>query len=184
MLKVSKMLDKLLVSSGYDREMRPGLEAGRVTGVRVNMAVTTLGPIYDDKELLLLTCYLRYFLGLINSMQCSHLRQSWTDSRLRFSHFHDLNMTELSLNWIFLDNIWKPDTYILGGRESFLHRITSPNRLVRLADDGTISYSQRLTLATKCKMNLRKFPLDSQTCRVELSSFGYTMKEVRSEMLK
>ena len=46
-------------------------------------------------------------------------------------------MTELSLNWIFLDNIWKPDTYVLGGRESFLHRITSPNRLVRLAEDGT-----------------------------------------------
>ena len=105
-------------------------------------------------------------------------RQSWRDSRLRFSHFHDLNMTELSLNWIFLDNIWKPDTYVLGGRESFLHRITSPNRLVRLAEDGTISYSQRLTLATSCRMKLRKFPLDSQTCRVELSSFGYTLDAV------
>ena len=88
-------------------------------------------------------------------------------------------MTELSLNWIFLDNIWKPDTYVLGGRESFLHRITSPNRLVRLAEDGTISYSQRLTLATNCRMKLRKFPLDSQTCRVELSSFGYTLDAVR-----
>ena len=87
-------------------------------------------------------------------------------------------MTELSLNWIFLDNIWKPDTYVLGGRESFLHRITSPNRLVRLAEDGTISYSQRLTLATTCRMKLRKFPLDSQTCRVELSSFGYTLDAV------
>ena len=105
-------------------------------------------------------------------------RQSWRDSRLRFSQFHDLNMTELSLNWIFLDNIWKPDTYVLGGRESFLHRITSPNRLVRLAEDGTISYSQRLTLATNCRMKLRKFPLDSQTCRVELSSFGYTLDAV------
>ena len=36
-----------------------------------------------------------------------------------------------------------------------LDRMTAPNRLVRLARDGTISYSQRLTLATKCRMNLR-----------------------------
>lgn len=92
-------------------------------------------------------------------------------------------MTELSLNWIFLDNIWKPDTHVLGGRESFLHRITAPNRLVRLAEDGTISYSQRLTLATSCRMRLRKFPLDSQTCRVELSSFGYTLDAVGVKML-
>ena len=83
--------------------------------------------------------------------------------------------------------------------------MTAPNRLVRLARDGTISYSQRLTLATKCRMNLRypalittpnaicwylllfqksklhcrKFPMDVQHCHVELSSFGYTLSEVR-----
>ena len=108
------------------------------------MAVTTLGPVLDSNQLLVFTCY---------------LRQSWTDRRLRYSHFHDLNMTQLSLNWIFLNNIWKPDTFIMGGRESFLHRITSPNRLVRLAKDGTISYSQRLTVATKCNFNLRYFTI-------------------------
>ena len=132
MLRVSRMLDKLLVSSGYDNELRPGFGAGSGTRVRVNMAVTTLGPVSDEKGVLVLTCYLRsadkwrMFPDII-------YRQSWRDSRLRFSQFHDLNMTELSLNWIFLDNIWKPDTYVVGCRESFLHRITSPNRLVRLA---------------------------------------------------
>ena len=156
MRKVSRMLDHLL-DSDYNNEMRPGATEDEVTRVKVNIAVTTLGPVQDDKEMLIFTCY---------------LRQSWTDSRLKFTQFMGLNMTQLSLNWIFLDTIWKPDTYIIGGRDSFLHRyvtlmtnlsvvdvtiirITSPNRLVRLAEDGTISYSQRLTLATKCKMNLR-----------------------------
>ena len=104
------------------------------------MAVTTLGPVLEDQQLLVLTCY---------------LRQSWTDPRLRFSQFRSLNMSQLSLNWIFLDTIWKPDTYLLSGRGSFLHTITAPNRLVRLAGDGTISYSQRLTIASKCKLDLR-----------------------------
>ena len=35
--------------------------------VDVNMAVTTLGPVLEDQQLLVLTCY---------------LRQSWTDPRL------------------------------------------------------------------------------------------------------
>ena len=59
MMQVSKMLDTLLVSSAYDSELRPGFEAGRVTRVKVNMAVTTLGPVMDDKGVLVLTCYLR-----------------------------------------------------------------------------------------------------------------------------
>ena len=84
-----------------------------------------------------------------------YLRQSWYDNRLSYNHFVNMKMSKLSLNWIFLDTIWKPDTYLVGGRESFLHSITSPNRLVRLSGDGTISYSQRLTIASKCKMDLR-----------------------------
>ena len=59
MLRVSRMLDKLLVSSAYDNELRPGYEAGSCTRVRVNMAVTTLGPVSDEKGVLVLTCYLR-----------------------------------------------------------------------------------------------------------------------------
>ena len=107
MRKVSKMLDQLLLKTGYNNELRPG---SHVTEVAVNMAVTTLGPVEDNKQRLILTCY---------------LRQSWTDSRLKFSHFHSLNMTQLSLNWIFLDNIWKPDSYVVGGMKSFLHRYFS-----------------------------------------------------------
>ena len=122
-------------------------------------------------------------------------RQSWYDSRLSFTNFVNMNTSKLSLNWSFLDTIWKPDTYVVGGRRSFLHSVTSPNRLVRLEEDGRISYSQRLTIASRCKLDLRstsplsgsfnmlmficrKFPMDKQTCRVELSSFGYTTGEV------
>ena len=49
---------------------------------------------------------------------------------------------------------------------------------MRITPDGTVSYSQRLTLAAGCSMNLVKFPLDSQTCKLEIGSFGYTAKDV------
>ena len=44
--------------------------------------------------------------------------------------------------------------------------------------DGTVSYSQRLTLQASCPMNLVKFPLDSQTCKLQIGSFAYTANDV------
>ena len=49
---------------------------------------------------------------------------------------------------------------------------------MRITPDGTVSYSQRLTLAATCPMNLVKFPLDSQTCKLVIGSFAYTAKDV------
>ena len=68
---------------------------------------------HSAREVLVVTCY---------------LRQSWYDQRLSYQQFINLNMSRLDLNWIFLKTIWKPDTYLLSGRESFLHTITAPNR--------------------------------------------------------
>lgn len=61
-----------------------------------------------------------------------------------------------------LEQIWKPDTYFLNGKESYLHAIPTSNRLVRLSRDGSILFSSRLTVKAACPMNLRDFPLDKQ----------------------
>ena len=45
-----------------------------------------------------------------------------------------------------------------------------PNRLIRLSPDGTILYSQRLTLTLACDMMLVKYPMDNQTCKIEFGS--------------
>ena len=51
-------------------------------------------------------------------------------------------VTELALNWAFLAKIWVPDTFIVNGKKSFLHKITVPNRFVRISPNGRVSYSQ------------------------------------------
>ena len=51
-------------------------------------------------------------------------------------------------------------------------------RFVRITPDGAVSYSQRLTLSATCPMNLVKFPLDSQTCKLVIGSFAYTARDV------
>ena len=51
-------------------------------------------------------------------------------------------LSQLALNWKFLTKIWKPDTVFLNGQRSYLHKITVPNRFIRVFPNGKVSYSQ------------------------------------------
>ena len=53
-----------------------------------------------------------------------------------------------------------------------------PNRFVRIYPNGKVSYSQRLTIWADCPMDLSKFPLDSQSCPLNIGSFGYTASDL------
>lgn len=72
------------------------------------------------------------------SMDC-YFRQSWVDRRLAFSGAQ----TTLALSISMLAKIWKPDTYFYNGKQSYLHTITTPNKFVRLYQDGRVLYSSR-----------------------------------------
>lgn len=72
------------------------------------------------------------------SMDC-YFRQSWVDRRLAFQGGKET----LALSISMLARIWKPDTYFYNGKHSYLHTITSPNKFVRLYQDGRVLYSSR-----------------------------------------
>lgn len=72
------------------------------------------------------------------SMDC-YFRQSWVDRRLAFVGAQDT----LALSISMLAKIWKPDTYFYNGKQSYLHTITTPNKFVRLHQDGRVLYSSR-----------------------------------------
>lgn len=107
-------------------------------------------------------------------MNC-YFRQRWFDERLRFEA-NDLE--ELQLSAKFLKDIWRPDTYIRNGRKSYHHLLTMPNTLVRIKSNGQVYVSQRYTIKTRCHMYLKKFPMDSQACLVEISSLGYSTEDM------
>ncbi|XP_066590449.1 gamma-aminobutyric acid receptor alpha-like isoform X2 [Prorops nasuta] len=107
------------------------------------------------------------------SMDC-YFRQSWVDRRLAFQGGKET----LALSISMLAKIWKPDTYFYNGKQSYLHTITSPNKFVRLYQDGRVLYSSRLTIKAGCPMNLEDFPMDTQRCPLKFGSFGYTTRDV------
>ena len=137
--RVSTLLDELLVDSGYDKKMRPEVEGKPIQvsefkdelyymkkksdyipplvslydiillytpQVKVNIAIRSMGPVDENSQTFQLDCY---------------FRQYWEDFRLKFNV---TGLSELPMNWQFLTDIWRPDTIIINGIDSYLHKIT------------------------------------------------------------
>ena len=65
-----------------------------------------MGPVDENSQTFQLDCYFRQF---------------WVDFRLQFN---ETGLTELPMNWQFQSMIWRPDTIVINGVESYLHKIT------------------------------------------------------------
>ncbi|KAH0500375.1 Glycine receptor subunit alpha-2 [Microtus ochrogaster] len=108
------------------------------------------------------------------------LRQQWNDSRLAYSEYPD---DSLDLDPSMLDSIWKPDLFFANEKGANFHDVTTDNKLLRISKNGKVLYSIRLTLTLSCPMDLKNFPMDVQTCTMQLESFGYTMNDLIFEWL-
>uniref|UniRef100_A0A673CAU1 Glycine receptor, alpha 4a n=1 Tax=Sphaeramia orbicularis TaxID=375764 RepID=A0A673CAU1_9TELE len=87
------------------------------------------------------------------------LRQKWNDPRLAYSEYPD---DSLDLDPSMLDSIWKPDLFFANEKGANFHEIILPN------------------INNK---NPSNFPMDIQTCTMQLESFGYTMNDLIFEWL-
>ncbi|KAK2909011.1 hypothetical protein Q8A67_004848 [Cirrhinus molitorella] len=103
------------------------------------------------------------------------LRQKWNDPRLAYSEYPD---DSLDLDPSMLDSIWKPDLFFANEKGAHFHEVTTDNKLLRIFKNGNVLYSIRLTLTLSCPMDLKNFPMDVQTCIMQLESFGYTMNDL------
>ncbi|XP_034008239.1 gamma-aminobutyric acid receptor subunit alpha-3 isoform X3 [Trematomus bernacchii] len=149
----TRILDRLL--DGYDNRLRPGLGES-VTEVRTNIYVTSFGPVSDTD--------MEYTIDVF-------FRQSWMDERLKFEG----PMHVLPLNNLLASKIWTPDTFFHNGKKSVAHNMTTPNKLLRLVDNGTLLYTMRLTIHAECPMHLEDFPMDAHACPLKFGSWVTTV---------
>ncbi|KAM4710157.1 glycine receptor subunit alpha-3 isoform 2-T2 [Discoglossus pictus] len=156
----SDFLDKLMGrTSGYDARIRPNFK-GPPVNVTCNIFVNSFGSIAETT--------MDYRLNIF-------LRQKWNDPRLAYSEYPD---DSLDLDPSMLDSIWKPDLFFANEKGANFHEVTTDNKLLRIWRDGNVLYSIRLTLTLSCPMDLKNFPMDVQTCIMQLESFGYTMNDL------
>ncbi|KAM7389187.1 hypothetical protein PAMP_023180 [Pampus punctatissimus] len=164
-LSPSDFLDKLMGrTSGYDARIRPNFK-GPPVNVTCNIFINSFGSITETT--------MDYRLNVF-------LRQKWNDPRLAYSEYPD---DSLDLDPSMLDSIWKPDLFFANEKGANFHEVTTDNKLLRIFQDGSVLYSIRLTLTLSCPMDLKNFPMDIQTCTMQLESFGYTMNDLIFEWL-
>ncbi|XP_039546927.1 glycine receptor subunit alpha-1 isoform X2 [Pimephales promelas] len=156
----SVFLDKLMGRiSGYDARIRPNFK-GPPVNVSCNIFINSFGSIAETT--------MDYRVNIF-------LRQQWNDPRLAYSEYPD---DSLDLDPSMLDSIWKPDLFFANEKGAHFHEVTTDNKLLRIFKNGNVLYSIRLTLTLSCPMDLKNFPMDVQTCIMQLESFGYTMNDL------
>ncbi|KAM6361814.1 LOW QUALITY PROTEIN: glycine receptor subunit alpha-3 [Alca torda] len=155
----SDFLDKLMGRmSGYDARIRPNFK-GPPVNVTCNIFINSFGSIAETT--------MDYRVNIF-------LRQNWNDPRLAYSEYPD---DSLDLDPSMLDSIWKPDLFFANEKGANFHEVTTDNKLLRIFKNGNVLYSIRLTLILSCPMD-QNFPMDVQTCIMQLESFGYTMNDL------
>uniref|UniRef100_A0AAR2LE55 Glycine receptor, alpha 4b n=1 Tax=Pygocentrus nattereri TaxID=42514 RepID=A0AAR2LE55_PYGNA len=156
----SDFLDKLMgKTSGYDARIRPNFK-GPPVNVTCNIFINSFGSVTETT--------MDYRLNVF-------LRQQWNDPRLAYKEYPD---DSLDLDPSMLDSIWKPDLFFANEKGANFHEVTTDNKLLRIFQNGNVLYSIRLTLILSCAMDLKNFPMDIQTCTMQLESFGYTMNDL------
>ncbi|XP_020341483.1 gamma-aminobutyric acid receptor subunit alpha-6 isoform X1 [Oncorhynchus kisutch] len=153
---ITRILDRLL--DGYDNRLRPGF-GGPVTEVKTDIFVTSFGPVSDVE--------MEYTMDVF-------FRQTWIDERLKFEGPIEI----LRLNNLMVSKIWTPDTFFRNGKRSISHNMTTPNKLFRIMQNGTILYTMRLTINAECPMRLMNFPMDGHACPLKFGSYAYPMSEI------
>ncbi|NXT36990.1 GLRA4 protein, partial [Pelecanoides urinatrix] len=162
----SDFLDKLMGrTSGYDARIRPNFK-GPPVNVTCNIFINSFGSVTETT--------MDYRVNVF-------LRQQWNDPRLAYREYPD---DSLDLDPSMLDSIWKPDLFFANEKGANFHEVTTDNKLLRIFKNGNVLYSIRLTLILSCPMDLKNFPMDIQTCHMQLESFGYTMNDLIFEWLE
>ncbi|XP_054888177.1 glycine receptor subunit alpha-2 isoform X2 [Poeciliopsis prolifica] len=148
----SDFLDSLMGrTSEYDARIRPNFK-GPPVNVTCNIFINSFGSVTETT--------MDYRVNIF-------LRQKWNDPRLAYSKYPD---SSLDLDPSMLDSIWKPDLFFANEKGANFHDVTTDNKLLRIFKNGTVLYSIRLTLILSCPMDLKNFPMDVQTCTMQLES--------------
>jgi len=162
--KEKQILDKILQHSSYDRRIRPsgandtGMDGPTI--VKINLMFRSFPTISDYK---------------MEYSTIMTFREEWMDDRLKYDDYGGkikyLTLTDQ-------EKVWMPDLFFANEREGHFHDIIVPNVYIRIFPNGKILYSIRISLTLSCPMDLRLYPLDRQTCHLNMISYGWTTEDL------
>ncbi|KAJ3583796.1 hypothetical protein NHX12_015583 [Muraenolepis orangiensis] len=154
----SNILNRLMVS--YDPRIRPNFKGIPVES-RVNIFINSFGSIQETT--------MDYRVNIF-------LRQRWNDPRLRLPR--DFKADSLTVDPRMFQCLWKPDLFFANEKHANFHDVTQDNILLFIFRNGDVLVSMRLSVTLSCPLDLMLFPMDTQLCKMQLESFGYTTSDL------
>nr|XP_055034641.1 glycine receptor, beta b isoform X2 [Misgurnus anguillicaudatus] len=155
----SNILNRLLVT--YDPRIRPNFKGIPVED-RVNIFINSFGSIQETT--------MDYRVNIF-------LRQRWNDPRLRLPQ--DFKSDSLTVDPKMFKCLWKPDLFFANEKSANFHDVTQENILLFIFRNGDVLISMRLSVTLSCPLDLTLFPMDTQRCKMQLESFGYTTDDLQ-----
>uniref|UniRef100_A0A3B5Q2N4 Glycine receptor, beta b n=2 Tax=Xiphophorus TaxID=8082 RepID=A0A3B5Q2N4_XIPMA len=155
----SNILNRLLIS--YDPRIRPNFKGIPVED-RVNIFINSFGSIQETT--------MDYRVNIF-------LRQRWNDPRLKLPQ--DFKSESLTVDPKMFKCLWKPDLFFANEKSANFHDVTQENILLFIFRNGDVLISMRLSITLSCPLDLTLFPMDTQRCKMQLESFGYTTDDLQ-----
>ncbi|NP_001161556.1 glycine receptor alpha 1 subunit-like protein [Saccoglossus kowalevskii] len=149
-------LDSLM--GNYDRRLRPNFD-GPPTVIYIDIHISRFDSVHEMT--------MDFGMTVL-------LRMRWNDPRLSFN----LTSQHIPPSSFMVGKIWIPDLYFANEKTAYFHDVTRDNILLRFHPNGDVLFSVRLTLTLACPMKFGKFPMDKQTCHMQMESYGYTTSEL------
>nr|ALR88668.1 glycine receptor subunit alpha 1/3-like 097 [Saccoglossus kowalevskii] len=145
--------------TGYDKILRPNMEGPPVivtTSIHINNFYSSTDKGMDYTTTIF-------------------LRTRWNDPRLQYNGAPNHTIT---LHSDGVKEVWVPPLFFPDEKSGHFHKLTTENILLRIYPDGTVLHSARFTIKLGCMMKLERYPMDEQTCNMEIESFTYTTDDL------
>ncbi|XP_076440192.1 5-hydroxytryptamine receptor 3A-like [Babylonia areolata] len=98
----------------------------------------------------------------------------WRDERLNWVRS---GFTGIPVIQVYNDDIWTP-ALVVDNSVNDLSAIDEDTIPLRVRQDGEVTWNPPGILLTSCEMTVTYFPFDTQTCVIQVTSFGYTIQEL------
>ncbi|XP_046555055.1 acetylcholine receptor subunit alpha-like [Haliotis rubra] len=147
------------VTKGYNPHIRPIKNMRLATNVTVDFTLYSVEDVNEASETLTSS-------GTFNI--------TWYDEWFVWNISDHANIEKIYLP---LHQVWKPDLAVSNTVEDFRF-LSDTEGLVSVTKTGFVSWSQTMRQITKCPMDMSKFPIDTQTCRLNIVQWVSDNKDV------
>ncbi|XP_058650523.1 5-hydroxytryptamine receptor 3A-like [Onychostoma macrolepis] len=146
---------------------------------RDNEKFTTCRPALDwtHPTVVYFDIYLYGILSMIEKSQIFvplfWMSMSWNNERISWDPKDFCGIKSVILP---KEMLWKPDLYVL---ETVEKEDGPLNPYLYITHDGNVKMEDDHKIVSTCTMNVHKFPFDTQTCHITVSSINYSDKEMK-----